>query len=73
MAELNYLRDFQQPLVIQILRHRIAVLEQYAKQGAEPARQADSAIFGLQNSLKAYEGRANPVRDVLHRDQDIDF
>ena len=39
------------------------MLQRYSAQGAEPARQAASEIFGLQNSLKAFEGREKGLLD----------
>jgi hypothetical protein len=63
MAQLEYMRDFFQPLTIKSLEHRIAVLERYSAEGPEQARQAGSAIFGLANSLKAYKGRQEGLLD----------
>lgn len=63
MAQLAYMRDFFQPLTINSLEHRIAVLEKYSAQGPEQARQAGSAIFGLANSLKAFKGRQEGLLD----------
>jgi hypothetical protein len=43
--------------ILKLLKNRVAVLQQYSAQGTEQARQAASMIFGLQNSVKAIEGR----------------
>jgi hypothetical protein len=56
MAQLEYLRDVHDPIMLKLLRSRIDALEKYSAQGTEQARQAGSQIFNLQNSLKAYEG-----------------
>jgi hypothetical protein len=47
-----------EPIVLQLLHHRLDVLKQYSARGPEQARQAASLIFNLENSRKAYEGRA---------------
>jgi Peptidase S46 len=53
----------REPLLIELLQHRIEVLQGYSSKGAEQARQAASMIFGLQNSLKAYQGRLLAISD----------
>ncbi len=77
VAELDYMRDVHQPITIRSLRHRIAVLEQYSAKGPEQARQAATAIFGLANSLKAYEGREKGLLDqramAVKRKDEADF
>ena len=56
VAQLQFQRDVQMPDLIQLLKSRIDVLEKYSARGAEQAREASTQIFGLQNSLKAYDG-----------------
>ncbi len=56
MAQLEYLRDISDPIRIKLYQSRIATLEKYSTQGPDPALQASSEIFFLQNSLKAYQG-----------------
>ncbi|TAM82968.1 MAG: S46 family peptidase [Acidobacteria bacterium] len=77
VAQLQVLRDKTFPLVIQIINHRLAVLEQYSAQGPEQARQAASSIFFLQNSLKAYDGMENGLRNpelmAKKEDEEKDF
>src|ERR1019366_7550152 len=63
IAQLEFERDFFEPIVLKLLEHRIAVLEQYGAQGTEQARQVASNIFGLQNSVKAFEGRYKGLLD----------
>jgi hypothetical protein len=63
MAELEFERDVREPLILKLLKNRLAVLEKYAAQGSEQAREATSAIFGLQNSLKAFQGRYQGLLD----------
>jgi hypothetical protein len=57
VAQLVYERDVANPALINLVKRRISVLEQYGAGGPEQARQVASRIFGFQNSLKVYEGR----------------
>ena len=63
VAQLQFERDYIEPMVLKLLKNRIATLEQYSAQGAEQTREAASMIFGLQNSLKAYQGRYQGLLD----------
>jgi hypothetical protein len=54
-------RDVADPLVLDLVRSRIDVLEQYSRRGPEQARQAASEIFDWQNTVKAVKGE----RDAL--------
>ena len=77
VAQLEYDRDFAEPLGLKLLRNRIAVLERYGAQGTEQARQVASMIFGLQNSVKAIDGRYKGLLDKSvmdkKRQDDEDF
>ena len=63
MAELLVERDVVEPAVTDYLKRRIAAAQAYAAKGPEQARQVGSTIFGLQNSLKVYVGRAEALAD----------
>jgi len=63
VAQLEFDRDYFEPIILKLLKNRIAVLEKYSAQGPEQARQAASMIFGLQNSVKAFEGRYKGLLD----------
>ena len=63
VAQLQLLRDRMFPATIQILKRRLATLEQYSARGAEEARQASSRIFFTENSLKAYNGMEMGLRN----------
>jgi hypothetical protein len=65
MAQLLLERDVREPALIEYLEHRIATAQAFAAQGPEQARLVGSTIFGLQNSLKAYKGRAEALADPL--------
>jgi hypothetical protein len=63
MAELLLERDTREPLIIEYLKRRIDAAQKFAEQGPEQARLVGSTIFGLQNSLKVYVGRAEALSD----------
>ena len=62
-ASLVFDRDTVTPIIIQVLKRRIATLRDYSERGPEQARQAASQIFGLENSLKVYVGRLAGLQD----------
>ncbi len=63
LAQLEVERDLTTPSVLKMLRHRVEVLKKYSALGPEQAREAASDIFGLENSVKAYDGRLKGLRD----------
>ena len=63
VAQLLVERDVIEPAIIEYLKRRIAASQQFAAQGPEQARLVGSTIFGLQNSLKVYVGRAEALAD----------
>ena len=69
MAQLEFLRDVQYPSVLNILKRRIALLEDFSKQSAENARVAKEDLFGLQNSLKGVNGYQSGLLDKTIMDQ----
>ena len=63
MTQIETERDDNLPLVLKTLNRWLETAKQYAAQGPEQARQAANTIFGVSNSLKAYEGRAQGLAD----------
>jgi hypothetical protein len=63
VAGLLVQRDVIGPAVTEYLQRRVATAQAFAAQGPEQARLVGSTIFGLQNSLKVYEGRADALAD----------
>ena len=63
MAELLLERDTMGPAIVDYLQRRISTAQAFAAQGPEQARQVGTVIFGLQNSLKVYLGRAEALGD----------
>ncbi|HVN03142.1 MAG TPA: S46 family peptidase [Bryobacteraceae bacterium] len=71
MAQLAFERDYFEPAILKLLKHRVAVMEDFSKLGAEQTREAASMIFGLQNSIKAYEGRYQGLLDKNVMDKKV--
>ena len=71
MAQLEFLRDVQYPSVLNILKRRIALLEDFSQQSAENARVAKEDLFGLQNSLKGVDGYQSGLLDKTIIDQKV--
>ncbi len=63
VAQLEFERSVREPLILKLLKSRVAALQAYSARGQEQARQAASMIFGLQNGIKAYEGRYRGLQD----------
>jgi hypothetical protein len=63
LAQLEIDRDEITPTLIRVFKRRIATLQDYSARGPEQARQATTIIFGLQNSLKVFEGRQKGLQD----------
>jgi hypothetical protein len=63
MAQLGFLRDYQYPLQLNSYTRRVDVLQKFSAESAENARQAESDIFGLQNSFKAVTGYEAALKD----------
>ncbi len=63
VSELLVQRDVIGPTITAYLQRRIATAQAFAAQGPEQARLVGSTIFGLQNSLKVYIGRAEALSD----------
>ncbi len=63
-AQLQMERDLVEPNFIKMLKRRIEILQTYSARGPEQKRQALEEIFGLQNSLKAMEGRYKGLQDA---------
>ncbi|HEX8951847.1 MAG TPA: S46 family peptidase, partial [Polyangia bacterium] len=63
VAELRFTRDIAQPFALKRLGISRDVLEAYSKRGTEEARQAETRLFGIMNSLKAINGREEGLKD----------
>ena len=63
MDQLAFLRDVQYPWQLKTLKERIEMLQNFSAESAEKAREAQSDVFGLQNSYKATNGYQDGLLD----------
>ncbi len=63
MDQLGFLRDYQFPLQLNSYTRRIDALQKFSAQSPENERQAQSDVFGLQNSFKAVTGYQGGLKD----------
>ena len=77
LAQLQFLRDQQQPFILGLFSELRGVLNEYATKGAEQARTSHTLLFGIENSLKAYKGRqlalveGSIIRDKARSESDL--
>ena len=62
-AMLEIERDFNAPMILEMIQKRLDVLYAYSKRGPEQARRALGQIFGLENGKKSYTGRYQGLQD----------
>ena len=74
VAELEYLRDFGYPFIMQRLNRLEVMLTIYSGQGQEEERRAKDMLFGVANSRKArlggLEGLQDPAMMARKREQE---
>jgi hypothetical protein len=63
VAQLEFERDVEMPLVLASRERRLAALAAYSARGPEQARRALSAVLDYQNSIKARIGSLAALRD----------
>ena len=63
VAHLLYQRDYAVPGVLNLLRRREVLLNNYSERSAENARRAEDELFGIKNSRKAYLGMLAGLQD----------
>jgi len=63
MAHLEYLRDYGLPFTIELLTRERDNLAKYRDQGEEQSRRAQEDFFSIENSLKAYRGEIEGLKD----------
>jgi len=56
VAALKFLRDDRLPYVLDYLRRKEILMQQFALEGNEESRRARDELFGIQNARKAYTG-----------------
>lgn len=60
---LIFLRDQRMPYLLDFLRRKEVMLQQFSLGGAEAKRRARDELFGIQNSRKAYGGMLQGLQD----------
>ncbi len=63
MDQLEFLRDVQYPWQLKSLARRVDMLQKFSAESAENGREAESDLFGLQNSFKALTGYQGGLLD----------
>lgn len=63
VAAMKYLRDDRLPYVLDLLRRKEILMQQFGLEGAEAERRARDELFGIQNSRKAYTGMLAGLQD----------
>jgi hypothetical protein len=63
LAQLEFLRSVNYPFSITNYERRRSLLQDYGKRGSEYARQAQGALFSVENSLKATKGYLAGLQD----------
>lgn len=62
-AALKYQRDQRLPFVLDFIRRREILLQQFGLESAEAKRRAQDDLFGIQNARKAYLGKIQGLQD----------
>src|SRR5947208_1159122 len=63
IAKIENMRDDYLPTALKILNRRLGVLKQYSELGPEEAREAARQMFGIENTLKAFNGQYEGLLD----------
>jgi hypothetical protein len=63
VAQLEFTRDIALPSTLLYLAEQRGILEQFSDQGPEQRREADTKLFGVQNSYKAFKGQFEALVD----------
>ncbi len=63
LRHLEFLRDFANPFVMNLLRRREVLLRVYSERDRENLRRAQDELFGIENSRKAYFGMQAGLQD----------
>ena len=62
-AALKYQRDHRLPYVLDFIRRREILLQQFGLESDEAKRRAQDELFGIQNARKAYLGKIQGLQD----------
>lgn len=73
IEHLSYLRDTGIPLLLRYLERQQKLLTDFGKGDAEKARRAQDELFSIENSLKAFRGRIQGLRDERAMNRKIKY
>ncbi len=65
-AALAFQRDYRMPRMLDLLRRKEVLLQQFGLEGPEQKRRARDDLFGIQNSRKAYTGMLAGLQDPAY-------
>lgn len=67
VSQLEYRRDYEEPIILRLVRDRVAKLRAFAENEPETADSMDlrNEIFSLENTIKAYGGRVDALRNPV--------
>ncbi len=65
----KYMRDVRNPYVLNFIRRKEVLMQQFGLGGAEQKRRAQDDLFGLQNSRKAYMGMLGGLQNPAIMEQ----
>lgn len=65
MTHLDFFRDFEMPLRLNVLRRREVLLKNFSDRSTENARRARDDLFSIQNSRKARLGMLGGLQDPV--------
>jgi len=71
VGQLLYEQAYRHPFLVQVLEGQRRVLQRIATYGPEAERSVRDQLFGVENSLKAYRGQLDGLRDTLLMGQKI--
>ena len=71
-AALKYERDVRMPYVMDFIRRREILLQQYSLGGPEAKRQANEELLSFQNSRKAYTGMLAGLQDPAYMQKRVE-
>ncbi|OYP28522.1 S46 family peptidase [Rhodopirellula sp. MGV] len=63
VAALKFLRDHRMPYILDYLRRKEVLMQQFGLDGVEATRRARDELFGIQNGRKAYTGMLAGLQD----------
>ena len=63
VSQLQYEKEYRHPFLLDLLREQRDCLQEVADRGPEAARQVRDRLFGIENTIKAFDGELEGLRD----------